>query len=79
LCNYKKRTKGDANPASIPGTDFPITENEYIGKVVDTSQFGYITRILAPPINYLISAIHIGILAIPIILHIRYRKGKRLT
>ncbi|MEE8383913.1 MAG: signal peptidase I, partial [Nitrosopumilus sp.] len=28
------RTKGDANPASIPGTDFPITEKEYIGKVV---------------------------------------------
>ncbi|MEK0376990.1 MAG: signal peptidase I, partial [Nitrosopumilus sp.] len=30
------RTKGDANPASIPGTDFPITEEEYIGKVVYT-------------------------------------------
>ena len=28
------KTKGDANPASIPGTDFPITQNEYIGKVV---------------------------------------------
>jgi len=27
------RTKGDANPTSIPGTDFPITEEEYIGKV----------------------------------------------
>ena len=27
------RTKGDANPGSIPGTDFPITEKEYIGKV----------------------------------------------
>ena len=24
------RTKGDANPASIPGTDFPITEEEFI-------------------------------------------------
>ena len=23
------RTQGDANPASIPGTDFPITEEEY--------------------------------------------------
>ena len=29
------RTKGDANPASIPGTDFPITEKEYIGRVYD--------------------------------------------
>ncbi len=27
------KTKGDANPASIPGTDFPITKEEYIGKV----------------------------------------------
>ena len=27
------RTKGDANPGSIPGTDFPITEEEYLGKV----------------------------------------------
>ena len=26
------RTQGDANPGSIPGTDFPITEEEYIGK-----------------------------------------------
>ena len=30
------RTKGDANTGSIPGTDFPITEEEYIGKVVAT-------------------------------------------
>ena len=27
------RTKGDNNQASIPGTDFPITEKEYIGRV----------------------------------------------
>ena len=26
------KTKGDANRGSIPGTDFPITEEEYIGK-----------------------------------------------
>ena len=26
------KTKGDANTASIPGTDFPISEEEYIGK-----------------------------------------------
>ena len=32
------RTKGDANPASIPGTDFPITEEEYIGKVTKSSE-----------------------------------------
>jgi len=57
------RTKGDANPASIPGTDFPITEEEYIGKVqYIIPQVGYITRILAPPINYIIIVIIIGIM-----------------
>jgi len=28
-------TKGDANPQSIPGTDFPITIKEYIGKFTE--------------------------------------------
>lgn len=55
------RTKGDANPASIPGTDFPITEEEYIGKVWHVvPQVGYITRIMQPPVNYIIIAIIIG-------------------
>ncbi|MFB5610343.1 MAG: signal peptidase I [Nitrosopumilaceae archaeon] len=55
------RTKGDANPASIPGTDFPITEEEYIGKVWQVvPQVGYITRIMQPPVNYIIIAIIIG-------------------
>jgi hypothetical protein len=26
-------TKGDANPESIPGTDLPIREYDYIGRV----------------------------------------------
>jgi len=57
------RTRGDANPASIPGTDFPITEEEYIGKVVYVvPQIGYVTRILTPPINYIIIAVIIGIM-----------------
>jgi len=57
------RTKGDANPASIPGTDFPITEEEYIGQVAYVvPQIGYVTRILTPPINYIIIAIIIGIM-----------------
>lgn len=60
---YTIRTKGDANPASIPGTDFPITEEEYIGKVQYViPQVGYVTRILAPPINYIIIAIIVGIM-----------------
>jgi len=57
------RTKGDANPASIPGTDFPITQEEYIGQVVYViPQVGYITKILQPPINYIIIAVIVGIM-----------------
>ncbi len=59
------RTKGDANPASIPGTDFPITEEEYIGKVVYTlPQVGYVTQLLKPPINYVIIAAVIGFMVL---------------
>lgn len=59
------RTKGDANPVSIPGTDYPITEEEYIGKVAYViPQVGYVTRILAPPINYIIIAVIIGIMIV---------------
>jgi len=66
------RTKGDANPASIPGTDFPITEEEFIGKVAYViPQVGYVTRILTPPINYIIIAI---IIAVMITKEIRKRK-----
>jgi len=57
------RTKGDANPASIPGTDFPITEEEYIGSVWHIiPDVGYITRIMQPPVNYIVIAIIIGIM-----------------
>jgi len=60
---YTIRTKGDANPASIPGTDFPITEEEYIGKVAYViPQVGYVTRVLTPPINYIIIAIIIAVM-----------------
>jgi signal peptidase len=59
------RTQGDANPASIPGTDFPITEEEYIGKVAHVlPQVGYVTQLLKPPVNYIIIAIVIGIMVI---------------
>ena len=59
------RTKGDSNPASIPGTDFPITEEEYIGKVVYTlPQVGYVTQLLKPPINYVIIVVVIGIMIV---------------
>jgi signal peptidase len=59
------RTKGDNNQASIPGTDFPITEKEYIGTVVHVvPQVGYITKVLQPPINYIIIAVIVGIMVI---------------
>ena len=59
------RTKGDNNPGSIPGTDFPITKQDYIGKVVYViPQIGYVTRILTPPINYIIIAVIVGIMIV---------------
>jgi len=59
------RTKGDANPSSIPGTDFPITKEEYIGKVAYVlPQVGYVTQLLKPPINYIIIVIVIGIMVV---------------
>lgn len=67
---FTVRTQGDANPASIPGTDFPITEEEYIGTVAYViPQVGFITKIFATqvggiPLNYIIVAIIIGIMVV---------------
>jgi signal peptidase len=59
------RTQGDANPTWIRGTDYPITEEEYIGKVeYIIPQVGYITQILKPPMNYIIIVVVIGIMII---------------
>jgi len=59
------RTKGDANPSSIAGTDYPITEKEYLGKVeYVVPQVGYITQILQPPINYIIIAVIVGVMIV---------------
>ena len=57
------RTKGDANPASIPGTDFPIREDNYIGKVVFVVPgVGVVTKVISPPVNFIIIAIILAIL-----------------
>lgn len=57
------RTKGDANMGSIPGTDFPITEEEYLGKMVFIiPQVGWVLQFIQPPVNYILIAIVIGIL-----------------
>jgi len=59
------RTKGDNNQNSIVGTDYPITKEEYIGTVVHViPQVGFITKILQPPINYIIIAVIIGVMII---------------
>ena len=59
------RTKGDNNQDSIPGTDYPITKENYLGTVTYViPQVGFITKILQPPINYIIIAVIIGIMVI---------------
>ena len=71
------KTKGDANPGSIPGTDFPITEEEYIGKVIYTlPQVGYATNILKPPVNYILIALIIGIMVIKQVIKKKNDKGE---
>jgi signal peptidase len=57
------RTRGDANPASIPGTDYPIKQDDYIGKVIYVIPgIGIITKVISPPVNYIIIAIILAIL-----------------
>jgi len=49
------RTKGDANPSSIPLIDYPIEEHNYIGKVIYVvPKLGVISTVLNPPTNYII-------------------------
>ena len=70
------RTKGDNNQASIPGTDFPITKEVYIGTVSYViPQVGFITQILQPPINYIIIAVIVGIMIIRQISKEKKKKG----
>jgi signal peptidase len=67
------RTKGDANPSSIPGIDYPIREQDYIGKVVYVIPgVGLITKVFRPPANYIIILISLTIL-----LFLYIKKGKR--
>ncbi len=58
-------TKGDNNPASIPGIDYPISKREYIGKVVFViPKLGLVSKALTPPINYIIIGIILAIIFI---------------
>ena len=57
------RTKGDANPSSIPGVDYPIRAQQYIGKVAYVIPgIGLLTKIISPPVNYIIIVITLAIL-----------------
>ena len=74
------RTKGDNNVASIPGTDFPITEKEYIGKVeFQVPQIGYVTQVLKPPTNYILIVLVIGVMIIKEIIKRKNIKELALT
>ena len=56
-------TKGDANDASIPGVDNPIRVSQYIRKVVYVIPgLGLITKVLSPPVNYIIIAVILAVL-----------------
>jgi len=69
------RTKGDNNQNSIVGTDYPITEEEYVGTIVYViPQVGYITKILQPPINYIIIVVIVGIMVVKQILKNKNKK-----
>jgi signal peptidase I len=70
-------TKGDANDGIIPGTDFPIRENDYIGTVAYTvPKIGLVLKYLNPPVNYIIIAGIIGILIYTNIKKKNDEKGK---
>ena len=49
----------------LVGTDFPITKDLYHGKVIHIiPQVGYVTKILQPPVNYIIIAIIVGVIIV---------------
>ena len=65
------RTKGDANPASIPNIDYPIREQNYMGKVVYIiPKLGLVTNVISPPTNYII----MGAIIITLIYYARISK-----
>jgi signal peptidase I len=57
-------TKGDNNPQSYLGLDFPIKQDNYIGKVVFIlPKIGLLIQVIKPPVNYFITAAAVGIFA----------------
>lgn len=65
-------TKGDANDGSIPDIDYPISEQNYIGKVVYIiPKLGLVTKLISPPTNYYIIG---GVILITIIYYSRIQR-----
>lgn len=58
------RAQGDANPASIPGVDFPIVREEYLGVVVYViPEVGSLTDVIRPPVSYVLIGVILGLVA----------------
>jgi signal peptidase len=70
------RTKGDNNQRSIVGSDYPITEKEYIGTVIHhVPQVGYIFQNF--PIGFIIIiAVIVGVI---VVVEIQISKNKKKT
>jgi signal peptidase len=65
-------TKGDASPVSIPGVDFPIYDNNFIGKVkIVIPQIGIL---FISPVNYVLLGAMISAIAIVIFFYGRKRR-----
>ena len=75
------RTKGDANSESIPGVDYPISKDNYIGKVVHVIPYAglllmyldLLARVVMQPLLYIIIAA-----IVTAIFLLEYQKKKHL-
>jgi signal peptidase len=75
-------TKGDANRSPIEFVDFPITKEEFVGKVEYSIPYlgllliyvDIVLRIIFPPIIYILGAVAAGIL-----IALKIRKRREVT
>ena len=75
-------TKGDANRSPIEFVDFPITKDEFVGKVEHNIPYlgllliyvDIVLRIIFPPILYILGAVAAGIL-----IALKIRKRREVT
>ncbi|MFN2434769.1 MAG: signal peptidase I [Nitrososphaeraceae archaeon] len=66
-------TKGDASPVSIPGVDFPVNSQNFMGRVKFViPEIGFL---FIPPINYVLLGAIISAVAIVIFIYGR-KRGK---